>query len=197
MDKGLIVTGKLLSYILDLFAMLEVLYINFRSSILRGWGAYIYILNDFIRIQDDMEARSGSVATRSSFIASYWRNHKPFHTAHTSNLTLGIKSGHTLWVTERGNVFNQSGFMKTQFNTLTRQLSRSVTFVDTTREERGDKCTVMNKFRFAELLNASFTDSAVWTAINSQKQQKEPAERMLSPCYITGGETRERELLAR
>lgn len=56
---------------------------------------------------------------------------------HTSNLTLGVRSGHALWLTERENLFNQSGFTKARLNTLTRRLSRSVTFAGTTREESG------------------------------------------------------------
>lgn len=153
--------------------MLKVLYVNFRSSILRGWGVYIYILNNFNHIQNDMEACSSYVASRSTFIASCWRNHKPFHTAHTSNLTLGTRSGHTLWVTERENVFNQSGFTKAQFNTLTRRLSHCVTFVDTQMHSnekipvcRSHECILhrlsgVNSHKFTEKAESACWENAV------------------------------------
>lgn len=114
------------------------------------WSDVVPLLLNYSHlIQGDIEACNCSVASSSTFIASCWKKHEPFHTAYTSVLTLGIKSGHTLWFTAREYVFNQSGFMKAQ-NTQTCRPGCSVTFVDKMIEERGKKCTVMNKSLFTE-----------------------------------------------
>lgn len=115
------------------------------------------LLNDFHLIQGDIEACRSSVASSSTFIASCWRKHKPFHTAYTSNLTLGERPAR-LYESLLGNMCSISSIWLHESTEHANMSARLLCDLHWKREKRGGKkCMVMNKSQYTEVINASFT----------------------------------------